>query len=91
MFVFLLQYINTTKYLLQNVIPFDVTWLEYLLFGSLLIVILMVRPQGILKERPSATLKPSVISGIIERLEGKPTPKPPEESPAGGWRCLWAA
>ncbi len=84
MFVFLLQYINTTKYLLQNIIPFDVTWLEYLLFGSLLIVILLVRPQGLVKEKPSATLNHSEISGILERLEGKPPPKPPEESQTGG-------
>jgi branched-chain amino acid transport system permease protein len=76
-FVFLLQYINATKYLLQNILPFDVTWLEYLMFGSLLIVILMVRPQGILEEKPSATLKHSEISGIIGQTEGKPPP--PEE------------
>ena len=83
-FVFLLQYINTTKYLLQSIVPFDVTWLEYLLFGSLLIVILMVRPQGILKEKPSATLNRSEISEMLERFEGKPPPKPPEEGQGGG-------
>lgn len=65
-FVFLLEYINATKYLLQNVLPFDVTWLEYLLFGSLLIVILMARPQGILREKPSSTIGRSETSEIMQ-------------------------
>jgi branched-chain amino acid transport system permease protein len=82
-FVFLLEYINATKYLLQNVLPFDVTWLEYLLFGSLLIVILLVRSQGILKEKPSATLNRSRISGIVRDLQEKPPLKEPEKSPPG--------
>jgi branched-chain amino acid transport system permease protein len=77
-FVFLLQYINATKYLLQNVLPFDVTWLEYLLFGSLLIVILMIRPEGIVKEKPSATIDHSEISGIMKRLEEEEPPKKEE-------------
>jgi branched-chain amino acid transport system permease protein len=80
-FVFLLQYINATKYLLQNILPFDVTWLEYLLFGSMLIVIMYVRPQGLIKEKPSATLNHSEISGIMENLEGK---APPKDSEKGG-------
>ncbi|MDA4123559.1 MAG: branched-chain amino acid ABC transporter permease [Thaumarchaeota archaeon] len=70
-FIFLMQYIDATKYYLQNVLPFDVTWLEYLLFGSLLVVVLLVRPQGILKEKPSHTLTKSEISGIVGRLDEK--------------------
>ncbi len=73
-FVFLLQYIDATKYLLQNVLPFDVTWLEYLLFGSLLIVVLLLRPQGMLPEKPSHTLSKSEISKIdrtSRRQEGR--------------------
>jgi len=65
-FIFLLQYIDATKFYLQNVLPFDVTWLEYLLFGSLLIGVLLLRPQGILPEKPSHTLATSDISRIIE-------------------------
>lgn len=78
-FVFLLQYINATKYLLQNILPFDVTWLEYLLFGSMLIVILMVRPEGVLKEKPSATMGRSEISEIMGRLEDEPDKGAPEK------------
>ena len=71
-FVFLLKYIDATKFQLQNILPFDVTWVEYLAFGSLLIVILLVRPQGILREKPSATLKTSRIDQIIARVSGAP-------------------
>ena len=67
-FIFLLQYIDATKFYLQNVLPFDVTWLEYLLFGSLLILVLLLRPQGILPEKPSHTLSNS------ESLESSSTP-----------------
>ncbi len=82
-FSFLLEYINATKYLLQNVLPFDVTWLEYLLFGSLLIAILMIRPQGILKEKSSATLNHSAISGIIGQVSEKPPPDEPVKDTKG--------
>jgi branched-chain amino acid transport system permease protein len=83
-FVFLLQYINATKYLLQDILPFDVTWLEYLLFGSMLIIIMFVRPQGLIKEKPSATLNHSEISGIMDNLVGKEPPKVSEKSETGG-------
>jgi branched-chain amino acid transport system permease protein len=66
-FVFLLKFIDVSKFTIQNYIPFDVNWLEYLAFGTILILILMLRPQGILREKPSATLSESRISGIIER------------------------
>ncbi len=82
-FVFLLDYIDATKIYLQNLLPFDVTWFEYLLFGSLLIVILMVRPQGILKEKPSATMKRSRIAGVIDRLKGAKA-SPPKAEPEPG-------
>jgi len=70
-FIFLLQYIDATKFYLQDVLPFDVTWLEYLLFGSLLIVVLLVRPQGILPEKPSHTLSRSRISTIIGEADDR--------------------
>jgi len=79
-FVFLLKFIDAAKFTLQNVIPFDVNWLEYLAFGSILIVILMLRPQGLLGEKPSATLNESEISGIIERSDKEPSPERATES-----------
>lgn len=75
-FVFLLQAINTFKYNLQTFLPFDVNWLQYLAFGSLLIAILMIRPDGIFPEKPSATLSRSRISAILEgATKDQPTPQ----------------
>jgi branched-chain amino acid transport system permease protein len=81
-FVFLLQAINTFKYNLQAFLPFDVNWLQYLIFGSLLIIILMIRPDGIFPEKPSATLGSSRISEIIER-SSKEEPPPGQDAEEG--------
>ena len=70
-FVFLTKFIDAEKFSLQSVIPFDVNWLEYLAFGSALILILLLRPQGLMGEKSSATLSDSKVSGIIERSTGK--------------------
>ncbi|AGK61754.1 amino acid/amide ABC transporter membrane protein 2, HAAT family [Archaeoglobus sulfaticallidus PM70-1] len=36
-------------------LPFDPVWLEYILFGFVMLVILVYRPEGILKEKPILT------------------------------------
>jgi len=40
------------KFALMEVLPFDVVWLNYILLGALIIIILIYRPQGLLPERP---------------------------------------
>ncbi len=77
-FVFLLKFIDASKFTLQNVLPFDVNWLEYLAFGSVLILILLLRPQGMLGEKSSATLSESEVEGIVARAARS---KAPEEEP----------
>jgi len=65
-FGFTLKFLQQIRYSLQAYLPIDVNWVQYLAFGILLIVILMLRPDGILPEKPSATLSRSRISSIIE-------------------------
>ena len=36
-------------------LPFDVNWLQYILFGILMLLILYYRPEGLIKERPIMT------------------------------------
>jgi branched-chain amino acid transport system permease protein len=36
-------------------LPFDPVWLEYILFGFVMLVILVYRPEGIIKEKPVMT------------------------------------
>ena len=45
------------KQLLEGIIPFNVVWLDYLLLSIALVIILMVRPQGILPEKPTKTIR----------------------------------
>jgi len=59
--------IDSGKFVFSNYIPFDVTWLEYLLIGVVLIAILMVRPQGILSEKSTPTLPKSRLRRILEK------------------------
>lgn len=65
-FTFLMKAIDQVKFQFQPYIPFDVNWLEYLLFASLLILILMFRPGGILPEKSSATLPWRTVAGIMQ-------------------------
>lgn len=43
------------KYALQGVLPFDVVWLNYLLLGVVVMLILIFRPQGLIPEKPLRT------------------------------------
>ncbi len=36
-------------------LPFEAIWLEYMMFGLVMLLILLYRPEGILKERPIMT------------------------------------
>jgi len=49
--------IFTYKTALEGVVPFNVVWLDYLLLSVSIIAILMLRPRGILPEKPVRTLK----------------------------------
>ena len=44
------------KEYLESFVPFDVIWLEYLLLGTILIIVLIYRPQGIFPEKSTKTL-----------------------------------
>jgi branched-chain amino acid transport system permease protein len=55
-FVLLRRVIDFYKYQLEQFVPFSVVWLHSLLIGILLIVVLMYRPEGILREKPTKTL-----------------------------------
>ena len=66
-FVVTRQLIIYFRYDIAAFIPFDPVWLEYILFGSVLIAILMVRPQGLLPEKAEPVLKRDVVRRIIEQ------------------------
>ncbi len=47
----------TYKYEIKSLLhlPFESTWLEYILFGIIMILILLYKPEGLIKEKPIFT------------------------------------
>jgi len=64
-FTFLFKAVDQVKFYFQGSIPFDVNWLEYLMFASLLILIIAFRPGGILPEKSSMTLPWRTVAEIM--------------------------
>ena len=55
-FVVLRKFITFFKDSLEGFVPFDVVWLDFLLLGIILLVVLLYRPQGIFVEKPTTTI-----------------------------------
>jgi len=66
-FVTLRELIVFYKYSFEAIVPFDVVWLEYLLMGIALVIVLMYRPEGLLPEKPTRTLNERRIREIAAR------------------------
>ncbi len=64
-FTFLLKVTNEVKFYFQSYVPFDVNWLEYLVFASLLILILIFRAGGILPEKSTTTLPWQTVNEMM--------------------------
>lgn len=52
------------KHPLSPFIPFDILWFELIIYGIAIILILLYRPQGIIKEKPTPTLKTQTIEKL---------------------------
>lgn len=73
---------------LQKYIFFDANWLQDLLFAGLLIVILFLRPEGILREKSSFTLPRGVLGNIVKVKQGEAAVQPVKAgkvSKVSGW------
>ncbi len=55
---------------LTNYIPINPNWLEYMLIGSIIVLIALFRPQGILPERPELPLSRKRIEEIKDKVVG---------------------
>ena len=55
-FILLRRLIIFYKRSLEPILPFDVVWLEYILLGLTLVLILMFKPEGLLPEKPIRTI-----------------------------------
>ncbi|HDD25503.1 MAG TPA: branched-chain amino acid ABC transporter permease, partial [Acidilobales archaeon] len=61
--------IYSYKGLLTTIIPVNPAWLEYILVGLAIVLIVMFRPQGILPEKPALTLPREKIEKIRESIK----------------------
>lgn len=75
-FVLLMKGIDQVKFRFSSFIPFDVNWLEYLAFASLLILFLFFRHEGIVPEKPSKTLSVAEIANIMSSRSTRPADNP---------------
>jgi branched-chain amino acid transport system permease protein len=83
-FAFTLKFLQQIRHPLQAYLPIDVNWVQYIAFGTLLIVVLMLRPDGILPERASVTLGKYRISAIIDASDKDEGPPAEEGRESGG-------
>ncbi|MCS7117887.1 MAG: branched-chain amino acid ABC transporter permease [Thaumarchaeota archaeon] len=63
--------IDQYKFVIEPVLPFSIIWFDRLAFGVLLIVLLIVRPRGLIPEKPTYALKKSTVRRIVESLKTK--------------------
>ena len=63
-FVVLRKVIIFFKDSFEGFVPFDVVWLDFLLLGVILLVVLLYRPQGIFVEKPTPTISFGTRSGL---------------------------
>ena len=68
LFVTLRKVIIFFKDSFQGFVPFDVVWLDLLLLGSILLVVLMFRPQGVIVEKPTHTLGRRSTAHGVKRI-----------------------
>ena len=56
-FVLIKILLTTYKYEIRDFfhLPFETVWLEYIVFGILMLLILLYKPEGIIKEEPIMT------------------------------------
>ncbi len=68
LFVTLRKVIIFFKDSFEWIVPFDVVWLDMLLLGSILLIVLLFRPQGVIVEKPTHTLGRKTKSKGVVRI-----------------------
>jgi branched-chain amino acid transport system permease protein len=85
----IIQTIQYLKFPLQPYVPFDVNYLQYIVVGILVASILIYRPEGIFKEKSSATLGKSKTEELMKPFlptpfaEAKGPPPPADKDDKG--------
>jgi branched-chain amino acid transport system permease protein len=61
------------KFSLAAYVPVDINWVTYLAFSSLLVLILLYRPEGLIREKPTATLPLPIVQKIRRAASSRST------------------
>lgn len=70
-FTLILKGTDQLKPFIQPYLFFDVNWLQDFLFAGLLITILLIRPEGIIREKATPTMSRDKLAGIAARVVGQ--------------------
>lgn len=74
------QLITFNKDLLKPILPFDPVWLDPIILGLIIIIVLMVRPEGILPEKTIYPLPREKLREIAKRFGAPERVKPTEKA-----------
>ena len=80
LFVVVRVLLTTYKWELKSALhlPFEAVWLEYMIFGVLMLLVLIFKPEGLLREKPTMT-KP--IREVVKRArKGASRQLPPQHT-----------
>jgi len=83
LFVVVRVLLTTYKWELKSALhlPFEAVWLEYMIFGVLMLLVLIFKPEGLLREKPTMT-KP--IREVVKRTRkgaSRQQPLTPQNTP----------
>jgi branched-chain amino acid transport system permease protein len=67
-FTILRRGLDFFKGYLDPLVPFSVVWIEPMVLGVMLILILMYRPEGMIPEKPISTLKETTLGKLKQSL-----------------------
>jgi len=68
LFALALKGLDQVKFQIGPILPVDVNYLELVLFASVLILIIIFRPQGVVPEKSSLTLPAGKLHAIMEQM-----------------------
>ncbi|MEM3979968.1 MAG: branched-chain amino acid ABC transporter permease [Ignisphaera sp.] len=57
------------KHLLTSIIPISAEWLEYILIGTVIVAVILYKPQGLIPEKPTLTLSRKTIEKIKNEID----------------------
>jgi branched-chain amino acid transport system permease protein len=69
--------IDYYKFSVGSALPFSVVWLDRLGLGIVLLIMLIVRSQGILAEKPQLPLGKEKILAVMQRVKKTPNNQNP--------------